>query len=46
MAKSGMDAVLILEDAVFVSNSRAIADLAMKHKLLSAGSTNTPQRAA
>jgi putative ABC transport system substrate-binding protein len=37
MAKSGMDAVLILEDAVFVSNSRAIADLAMKYKLLSAG---------
>ena len=32
MAKSGIDAVLILEDAVFVSNARAIADLATKHR--------------
>jgi putative ABC transport system substrate-binding protein len=37
MAKSGIDAVVILEDAVFVSNARAIADLAAKYRLLSAG---------
>jgi putative ABC transport system substrate-binding protein len=37
MAKNGVDAVVILEDAVFVSNARAIADLAAKHRLPSAG---------
>jgi putative tryptophan/tyrosine transport system substrate-binding protein len=37
MAKSSVDAVVILEDAVFVSNARAIADLAAKYRLLSAG---------
>jgi putative ABC transport system substrate-binding protein len=37
MAKNGIDAVVILEDAVFVSNARAIADLATKYRLLSAG---------
>jgi putative ABC transport system substrate-binding protein len=37
MAKDGVDAVVILEDAVFVSNARAIADLAVKHRLSSAG---------
>ena len=37
MAKWGIDAVVILEDAVFVSNARAIADLAAKHQLPSAG---------
>jgi putative ABC transport system substrate-binding protein len=37
MAKSGVDAVVILEDAVFVSNARAIADLAAKQRLPSAG---------
>jgi putative ABC transport system substrate-binding protein len=37
MAKRGVDAVVILEDAVFVSNARAIADLAAKHRLPSAG---------
>ena len=37
MAKGGVDAVMILEDAVFVSNAKAIADLAAKQRLLSAG---------
>jgi putative tryptophan/tyrosine transport system substrate-binding protein len=37
MPKSGVDAVVILEDAVFVSNARIIADLAAKHRLPSAG---------
>jgi putative ABC transport system substrate-binding protein len=37
MAKRGIEAVVILEDAVFVSNARAIADLAAKHRLPSAG---------
>ncbi len=37
MAKSSVDAVVILEDAVFVSNARAIAELAAKYRLLSAG---------
>jgi putative ABC transport system substrate-binding protein len=37
MAKRGVDAVVILEDAVFVSNARAIADLPAKHRLPSAG---------
>ena len=37
MVKGGVDAVLILEDAVFVSNAKAIADLAVKQRLLSAG---------
>jgi putative ABC transport system substrate-binding protein len=39
MAKSGSEAVVILEDAVFVSNARAIADLAAKQRLPSAGFT-------
>src|SRR5262249_215542 len=39
MAKGGVDAVVILEDAVFVSNARAIADLAVKQRLPSAGFT-------
>jgi putative ABC transport system substrate-binding protein len=37
MAKSRVDAFVILEDAVFVSNARAIADLAVKQRLPSAG---------
>ena len=37
MAKNGVEAVVVLEDAVFVSNARAIADLAAKHRLPSAG---------
>jgi putative ABC transport system substrate-binding protein len=37
MAKARAEAVVILEDAVFVSNARAIADLAAKHRLPSAG---------
>ena len=37
MAKSGVDAVVVLEDAVFVSNARAIADHAIKQRLPSAG---------
>ncbi|HEV2055334.1 MAG TPA: ABC transporter substrate-binding protein [Methylomirabilota bacterium] len=37
MAKGRVDAVLVLEDAVFVTNVRAIADLAAKHRLPSAG---------
>ena len=37
MAKSGVDAVVILEDAVFVSNARAVADLAAMQRLPSAG---------
>jgi putative ABC transport system substrate-binding protein len=37
MAKSGVDAVVILEDAVFVSNAKAIADLAAMQRLPSAG---------
>jgi ABC-type uncharacterized transport system substrate-binding protein len=37
MANRGVDAVVILEDAVFVSNARAIADLAAKYRLPSAG---------
>jgi putative ABC transport system substrate-binding protein len=37
MAKSGVDAVVILEDAVFVSNARALADLAAMQRLPSAG---------
>ena len=32
-AKSGFNAFVILEDAVFVSNARTIADLAVKHRL-------------
>jgi len=39
MAKGGVDAVVMLEDAVFVSNARAIADLAVKQRLPSAGFT-------
>jgi len=39
MAKSGSEAVVILEDAVFVSNARAIADLAAKQRLPSVGFT-------
>jgi len=39
MAKGGVDAVVILEDAIFVSNARAIADLAVKQRLPSAGFT-------
>ena len=38
MARRGVDAVVMQEDAVFVSNVRAIVDLAAKHRLLSAGS--------
>ena len=37
MAQQRIDAVVILEDAVFVTNVRAIADLATKHRLPSAG---------
>ncbi len=37
MTKRRADAVVILEDAVFVSNARTIADLAAKHRLPSAG---------
>ena len=37
MTKNGVDAFVILEDAVFVSNRRAIADLAIKERLPSAG---------
>jgi putative tryptophan/tyrosine transport system substrate-binding protein len=37
MPKSGVDAVVILEDAVFVSNARMIADLAIKQRLPAAG---------
>jgi putative ABC transport system substrate-binding protein len=37
MAKSGVDAAVIVEDAVFVSNARAIADLATMQRLPSAG---------
>lgn len=37
MAHKRVDAVVILEDAVFVTNVRAIADLATKHRLPSAG---------
>jgi ABC-type uncharacterized transport system substrate-binding protein len=37
IAKSGVDAAVILEDAVFVSNARAIAELATKQRLPSAG---------
>jgi ABC-type uncharacterized transport system substrate-binding protein len=37
MAKRRLEAVVILEDAVFVSNARAIADLAAKRRLPSAG---------
>jgi len=37
MAKNDVDAFVILEDAVFVSNARAIADLAVKQRLPSAG---------
>jgi len=37
MAKARVEAVVILEDAVFVSNARAIADLAAKQRLPSAG---------
>jgi putative tryptophan/tyrosine transport system substrate-binding protein len=37
MAKNRIDAVVILEDAVFVSNARAIAHLAARHRIPSAG---------
>jgi putative ABC transport system substrate-binding protein len=37
MARRGVDAVVMQEDAVFVGNVRAIVDLAAKHRLLSAG---------
>jgi putative tryptophan/tyrosine transport system substrate-binding protein len=37
MAKSRVDAVLISEDAAFVTHVRALTDLAAKHRLLSAG---------
>jgi putative tryptophan/tyrosine transport system substrate-binding protein len=37
MVKSGVDAFVILEDAVFVSNARTIADLAVEQRLPSAG---------
>jgi putative ABC transport system substrate-binding protein len=37
MPKSGVDAIVILEDAVFVSNARMIADLSAKQRLPSAG---------
>jgi putative ABC transport system substrate-binding protein len=37
MAKNGVDAVVILEDAVFVSNARSIADLAAQQRLPSGG---------
>ena len=37
MAKRRLEAVVILEDAVFVSNAKAIADLAAKRRLPSAG---------
>jgi len=37
MAKNRIDAVVILEDGVFVSNARAIADLAARHRIPSAG---------
>jgi putative ABC transport system substrate-binding protein len=37
MGKRGVDAVVILEDAVFVSNAKAIADFAAKQRLPSAG---------
>ncbi len=37
MAKRRLEAVMIFEDAVFVRNARAIADLAAKRRLPSAG---------
>ena len=37
MARKGVDAVVLQEDAVFVGNVRAIVHLATKHRLLSAG---------
>jgi putative ABC transport system substrate-binding protein len=37
MPKNGVDAIVVLEDAVFVSNARMIADLAAKYRLPSAG---------
>jgi putative ABC transport system substrate-binding protein len=37
MAKRRLEGVVILDDAVFVSNAKAIADLAEKHRLPSAG---------
>jgi ABC-type uncharacterized transport system substrate-binding protein len=43
MAKRRVDAVVILEDAVFVTNTRAIAKLAAKVRLPSAGFTEFAQ---
>ena len=43
MAQKRIDAVVILEDAVFVTSVRAIADLATKHRLPSAGFTELAQ---
>jgi putative ABC transport system substrate-binding protein len=37
MTNRGVDAVVILEDAIFVSNARMIADLAVKQRLPAAG---------
>jgi putative tryptophan/tyrosine transport system substrate-binding protein len=39
MSNGRVDAVVVLEDAVFVANVRVIADLATKHRLPSAGFT-------
>jgi putative ABC transport system substrate-binding protein len=43
MAKKRIDAVVINEDPMLVSNMKAIADLALKWRLLSAGSNEFPQ---
>jgi putative tryptophan/tyrosine transport system substrate-binding protein len=43
MANRGVDAVVILEDAIFVSNARMIADLAVKQRLPAAGFDEFPQ---
>jgi putative tryptophan/tyrosine transport system substrate-binding protein len=39
MAKGGVDAAVIQEDAIFLSSARAIADLAARHSLPLAGSS-------
>jgi putative ABC transport system substrate-binding protein len=43
MANTHVDAVAIIEDAVFLPNPRVIADLASKNRLPSAGSTEFAQ---
>jgi putative ABC transport system substrate-binding protein len=37
MAKRRVDAVAVVDDAVFTANSRAISEVALKHRLASAG---------